>query len=46
MLSNAPPRRAGKGYRWERRDGCDCTACPWRGRCLGHRWPNWIEVKL
>lgn len=37
-------RDARLGYRWERRQGCQCKTCPWKGNCRGEDWPHWIEV--
>lgn len=33
------------GYRWERKQGCACKACPWKDDCKGQEWPHWVEVK-
>lgn len=33
------------GFRWERRNGCACKSCPWKGNCLGETWPHWIESR-
>jgi len=45
VLTMDKPRKNRPGYRWERRSGCDCKSCPWKGNCLGERRPHWIEVK-
>jgi hypothetical protein len=39
-----PPRQR-PGYRWERREGCSCRSCPWKGNCKGEDTEHWIEVK-
>lgn len=32
------------GFKWVRMAGCNCAACPWKGKCRGETWPHWIEV--
>lgn len=43
-IADRPPKKRA-GYRWEYRMGCFCPTCPWFGKCIGHTWPHWIEVK-
>lgn len=34
-----------EGFKWERREGCQCKSCPWKGNCLGETRSHWIEAR-
>lgn len=46
VLNPEKPPRQRPGFRWEWRDGCTCTACPWLPNCRGRDTEHWIEVKI
>ncbi len=34
------------GFKWEYRNTCECSSCPWKGKCKAEDdFQHWIEVK-